>query len=123
MTLNTFHNAGISDKNVTLGVPRLKEVINVAKTIKTPSLTIYLQQEFKMDKANVQKIQGLIEYTTLNHVVKQTGIYYDPDPERTIVKEDEELLKLYYEIPLEGEVQQNFSPWVIRMTIDEEQMI
>mmetsp|Transcript_61805 Transcript_61805/g.85148 ORF Transcript_61805/g.85148 Transcript_61805/m.85148 type:complete len:181 (-) Transcript_61805:1923-2465(-) len=42
MTLNTFHNAGISSKNVTLGVPRLKEVINVAKTIKTPSLKIFL---------------------------------------------------------------------------------
>jgi len=45
MTLNTFHNAGISSKNVTLGVPRLKEVINVAKTIKTPSLKIFLENE------------------------------------------------------------------------------
>ena len=33
MTLNTFHFAGVSSKNVTLGVPRLKEVINVAKNI------------------------------------------------------------------------------------------
>jgi len=38
MTLNTFHLAGVGTKNVTLGVPRLKEVINVASTIKTPSL-------------------------------------------------------------------------------------
>ena len=36
MTLNTFHFAGVSSKNVTLGVPRLKEIINVAKNIKTP---------------------------------------------------------------------------------------
>jgi DNA-directed RNA polymerase II subunit RPB1 len=43
MTLNTFHLAGVS-KSVTLGVPRLKEVINVAKTIKTPSLTIILEE-------------------------------------------------------------------------------
>ncbi len=42
MTLNTFHLAGVSAKNVTLGVPRLKEVINVAANIKTPSLTIFL---------------------------------------------------------------------------------
>jgi DNA-directed RNA polymerase II subunit RPB1 len=40
MTLNTFHYAGVSAKNVTLGVPRLKEIINVAKTVKTPSLSI-----------------------------------------------------------------------------------
>jgi hypothetical protein len=42
MTLNTFHYASVSSKNVTLGVPRLKEIINVGKNIKTPSLTVYL---------------------------------------------------------------------------------
>ena len=42
MTLNTFHYAGVSAKNVTLGVPRLKEIINVSKRPKTPSLTIFL---------------------------------------------------------------------------------
>ena len=42
MTLNTFHSAGVASANVTLGVPRLKEVINVAKTIKTPSIRIFL---------------------------------------------------------------------------------
>jgi DNA-directed RNA polymerase II subunit RPB1 len=47
MTLNTFHNAGVSSKNVTLGVPRLKEIINVAKNIKTPSMKIYLQDDLK----------------------------------------------------------------------------
>jgi hypothetical protein len=36
MTLNTFHFAGVSAKNVTLGVPRLKEIINVSKNPKTP---------------------------------------------------------------------------------------
>jgi DNA-directed RNA polymerase II subunit RPB1 len=51
MTLNTFHSAGISSKNVTLGVPRLKEVINVAKTIKTPSLKIHLEEHLR--KSNV----------------------------------------------------------------------
>jgi len=44
MTLNTFHYAGVSAKNVTLGVPRLKEIINVFKNSKTPSLTIYLHK-------------------------------------------------------------------------------
>ena len=37
MTLNTFHLAGVG-KNVTLGVPRLKEIINVATHLKTPRL-------------------------------------------------------------------------------------
>lgn len=42
MTLNTFHYAGVSAKNVTLGVPRLKEIMNVSKRPKTPSLTVFL---------------------------------------------------------------------------------
>lgn len=49
MTLNTFHNAGISSKNVTLGVPRLKEIINVAKNIKTPSMKIFMEAKYQQD--------------------------------------------------------------------------
>lgn len=56
MTLNTFHFAGVSSKNVTLGVPRLKEVINVAKTLKTPMITIYLNALQKKSEANIMKI-------------------------------------------------------------------
>lgn len=69
MTLNTFHNTGISSKNVTLGVPRLKEVINVAKNIKTPSMRIYVEDEFYMDNDEVTRIGGSIEHTTLNDIV------------------------------------------------------
>ena len=85
MTLNTFHNAGISSKNVTLGVPRLKEVINVAKNIKTPSMKIFLEDHLKKDEKVASKLGGTIEHTTLSHVVKSSAIYYDPDPLKTIV--------------------------------------
>jgi len=54
--LNTFHNAGISSKNVTLGVPRLKEVINVAKQLKTPYMKIVLQPHIQKDDAKVNRI-------------------------------------------------------------------
>lgn len=37
---DTFHSAGISTMNVTLGVPRLKELINVSKNIKSPCMKI-----------------------------------------------------------------------------------
>lgn len=49
MTLNTFHYAGVSAKNVTLGVPRLKEIINVSKKPKTPSLTVFLTGQAARD--------------------------------------------------------------------------
>ena len=41
MTLNTFHNAGNSAKNVTLGVPRFEELINASSKMKTPVLTVF----------------------------------------------------------------------------------
>lgn len=50
MTLNTFHFAGISAKNVTLGVPRFREIINVASNIKTPSLKIFLKEKYKKNE-------------------------------------------------------------------------
>ena len=71
MTLNTFHLAGVSAANVTLGVPRLKEVINVAKNLKTPSMMIYLKGK-KDEKGNVNleynadeilSLKGKMEYT------------------------------------------------------------
>ena len=40
-----------------------------------------------------------IEHTTLSDVVKNTAIYYDPDPKRTIIGEDSDLVALYQEIP------------------------
>ena len=88
MTLNTFHFAGISAKNVTLGVPRFKEIINVAKNIKTPGLKIYLQGENSRNEKKVSKLGMLIEWTTLSHVVSNSAIFYDPDPERTVVLVD-----------------------------------
>jgi len=39
MTLKTFHFAGVASMNVTLGVPRIKEIINAAKNISTPIIT------------------------------------------------------------------------------------
>jgi len=59
MTLNTFHSAGVSAKNVTLGVPRLKEILNVGDNIKTPSNTIFIRPDFysDLDEANILAIR------------------------------------------------------------------
>ena len=40
MTLKTFHFAGVASMNVTLGVPRLKEIINASKLISTPIIEV-----------------------------------------------------------------------------------
>ena len=43
MTLNTFHFAGRGEMNVTLGIPRLREILMVAAAnLQTPSMDIPL---------------------------------------------------------------------------------
>ncbi len=44
MTLKTFHFAGVAAMNVTLGVPRIKEIINATKNISTPIITVGLAE-------------------------------------------------------------------------------
>ncbi|XP_046828533.1 DNA-directed RNA polymerase I subunit RPA1 isoform X2 [Vespa crabro] len=52
MTLNTFHHAGRGEMNVTLGIPRLREILMMAsRTIKTPTMEI----PFKKDLQNLTK--------------------------------------------------------------------
>ncbi|KAK4393293.1 DNA-directed RNA polymerase II subunit RPB1 [Sesamum angolense] len=78
MTLNTFHYAGVSAKNVTLGVPS---------------------------------------------VTQATEVWYDPDPMSTIIEEDVEFVKSYYEMPDEEIDPDKISPWLLRIELNREMMV
>jgi DNA-directed RNA polymerase I subunit RPA1 len=53
MTLNTFHFAGFGAKNVTLGIPRLREIVMTASSrIKTPAMTLTLHEGISDIKKN-----------------------------------------------------------------------
>ncbi|KAJ3693705.1 hypothetical protein LUZ60_009185 [Juncus effusus] len=123
MTLNTFHYAGVSAKNVTLGVPRLREIINVAKKIKTPSLSVYLKPEVNKKKELAKNVQCALEYTTLRSVTHATEIWYDPDPLGTIIEEDVEFVRSYYEMPDEDIAPEKISPWLLRIELNREMMV
>ena len=69
MTLNTFHYAGVSAKNVTLGVPRLKEIINVSKRPKTPSLTVFLRGQAARDPENCKVSRMCVTIVTMSFTV------------------------------------------------------
>lgn len=76
MTLKTFHFSGISSMNVTLGVPRLKEIINAAKMISTPIITAKLEQDD--NKVAARLVKAGIEKTTLGEVSKYIKEVYAP---------------------------------------------
>jgi DNA-directed RNA polymerase III subunit RPC1 len=76
MTLKTFHFSGISSMNVTLGVPRLKEIINASKLISTPIITAKLEQDDNKIAARV--VKAGIEKTTLGEVSKYMKEVFSP---------------------------------------------
>jgi len=66
MTLKTFHFAGVASMNITQGVPRLREIIDASKSIKTPVIkTQLLKNE---DREYARRVKGRIEKTTLGEV-------------------------------------------------------
>ncbi|KAH9466080.1 hypothetical protein MJO29_007760 [Puccinia striiformis f. sp. tritici] len=125
MTLNTFHYAGVSSKNVTLGVPRLKEIINVATNIKTPSLTVYLNENVANDIEAAKDIQTELAHTSLKTVTASTQIIYDPNPKSTVVEEDLDFVDAFFAVP-DDEVEAQLdsqSPWLLRLELDRAKML
>jgi len=120
MTLNTFHHAGVSAKNVTLGVPRLKEIINVSKKPKTPSLIVFLKGAPAKDAEKCKDVLCQLEHTTLRKVTSNTAIYYDPSPQNTVIREDEEWVNIYYEMP-DFDINK-LSSWLLRIELDRKRM-
>ncbi|XP_014262669.1 DNA-directed RNA polymerase II subunit RPB1 [Cimex lectularius] len=120
MTLNTFHFAGVSSKNVTLGVPRLKEIINISKKPKAPSLTVFLTGAAARDAEKAKNVLCRLEHTTLRKVTANTAIYYDPDPQNTVIPEDQEFVNVYYEMPDFDPLR--ISPWLLRIELDRKRM-
>ena len=70
MTMRTFHYAGVAELNVTLGLPRLIEIVDARKTISTPTMDIYFEEDKRDDEDFVKKLANRIGKSTLNDVLK-----------------------------------------------------
>ena len=68
MTMRTFHYAGVAEINVTLGLPRIIELVDARKNPSTPMLTIYLENEYSNDRNKSRDIAWEIESTILYHL-------------------------------------------------------
>lgn len=66
MTLKTFHFAGVASMNVTLGVPRIKEIINASKVISTPIINAVLVNDD--DERAARVVKGRVEKTLLEDI-------------------------------------------------------
>ena len=68
MTMRTFHYAGVADINVTLGLPRLIEIVDARKVPDTPMMTIYLDAESATDREKALQLGWEIEATHISDI-------------------------------------------------------
>lgn len=83
MTMRTFHYAGVAEINVTLGLPRLIEIVDARKIPSTPTMTIYLKNDselvdedgkadYAFDRDKAQLVAWEIEATKIDHIASVT---------------------------------------------------
>jgi len=126
MTLRTFHYAGLMEFDVTLGLPRLIEVVDAKREPSTPIMEIYLDEEHKYSEAKAREIARRIEYTTLEKVM--ASLQYTLGDRDVIIKLDPEMLEdkgVSVDLVIErirdsgiGEVRLGEDPYTLVVTID-----
>eukprot|EP00127_Corallochytrium_limacisporum_P006730 Clim_evm19s234 gene=Clim_evmTU19s234 len=92
MTLKTFHFAGVASMNITLGVPRIKEIINATRAISTPIMTVALERDDDVKFA--RQVKGRLERTYLSEISKYIEEVLTPDRIYVKIKLDQERIAL-----------------------------
>lgn len=73
LTMRTYHVAGGARIQVTLGLPRLIEVVDARRNPSTPAMTVYLEDEFN-NKEGARKIAFNIKETKLKNIAEEDVI-------------------------------------------------
>ncbi len=113
MTLRTFHYAGVAELNVTLGLPRLIEIVDARKSPSTPVMNIYLDEKHRKTERKAREVAMLLTYTTIDDVIESVnvdlraeGVRIKVDPERmeTLGVSTEDIERVMpYEFSAEGD--------------------
>ena len=113
LTLNTFHSAGIKGKNVTLGVPRIKELIDVTKNMKTPSMRLVVKPAFE---DRLHELSASLVHCVLGDAVKELVFVREPQFFESAVSDlDMELASRERQVML---APRELSEWVGRIVLD-----
>ncbi len=79
MTLRTFHFAGIKERNVTLGLPRLIELVDARKKPVTPTMDIYLDDESKKSREKAIEVARNVLQTKVSALIADTETDYSTE--------------------------------------------
>ncbi len=70
MTLDTFHFAGVHELNVTMGLPRLIEILDGRKEVSTPLMEVFLKNPYNKGK-DLRELALQIKETLVGEVVAE----------------------------------------------------
>ena len=73
MTLNTFHFAGVAEMNVTMGLPRIIEILDGRKKVKTPMMEIFLKSPYNKGK-DIRKIALAVKEHKVGDVILEFAL-------------------------------------------------
>ena len=125
MTMRTFHYAGVAEINVTLGLPRLIEIVDARSMPSTPMMNIYLEGAYRVDPDLAEKVANNIEMTKLIDIsdmeIDLTNLTITIKPNEKMMKRKdikiEEILAHIKKIrKIKGELQDDGT---IKVTLDE----
>lgn len=120
---DTFHSAGTVKAGATQGVPRIQELLELAREPKNPLTFVYLKPELATGTIEqVILVKREIQKTTLRDITKSVRIYYDPYPlePQTVVEEDRPILETFQEFSTGNPA--CVSKWVMRLEMDRTEM-
>ena len=70
MTMRTFHYAGVGAIYITLGLPRIIEIVDARKKLSTPTMTIRLLDEYATTRSKAEEVAGMIQETYISNLGK-----------------------------------------------------
>jgi len=91
MTLRTFHYAGVREQNVTLGLPRLIEIVDARRMPSTPIMTIYLDKEHGDSKKRATEVAREVISTSMEDITK--AMYVDPELGEVVIQLDSTMME------------------------------
>lgn len=124
MTLNTKHFAGVASKSsANSGVPRIKEIMDYSKSIKTPQMIIYFDDKYNTNKADTNMITSYFKHLTIGELIDTAEILYSMDSNDKLSKIliDDKTSNPFY-INNQKEPIKTL-PFVIRLTLNLEKMM
>ena len=122
MCARSFHSAGTSSEHVTVGVPRLSELLNAKKAIATPAMTLSVSED-------EQWLQEHLHVLTVGDLLDRIDVAYDeaftldaelemfaPDDELEFELDEEEADDQVSVITVAGDAFER-GPWVLRLQL------